>query len=144
MASEQARPIPPPDRLPELRNWRNRLGALLDDFDDYPENLDPEAVNIHDGFVVPAYQVMKTDVAIAVGKRWDDKGREDLRRKYRFIATKWTTYKSALEVLALASEGSIAHVDAMERMEGPRSGYLDALFDFYEVFSATLDSLFPP
>jgi len=49
-----------------------------------------------------------------------------------------------LVVLGRTAEGSTAHVDAMERLEDPRSGFLDALLAFYEEFSATLGFLFPP
>jgi hypothetical protein len=137
-------PLPPPARLFELRDWKNRMEVLLENFDDHPENLDPEAANIQTGFVIPAYQVMKTDVAKASGQLWDNEDRKEFRRTYQTVAKKWPTYKSALAVLDRAPEGSTVYVDAMERLEEPRSGYIEALLGFYEVFSATLDSLFPP
>jgi hypothetical protein len=126
-----------------MRDWKARLEVLLEDFDDHPENLDSEAANIHTGLVVPAYQAMKTDVAKASGQLWNNDCRRDFRNKYQAAATKWTTYKAALVLLGRTSEGSRAHVDAMERLEEPRSGYIDALLSFYEEFSATLDFLFP-
>jgi len=67
-----------PARLSDLQDWKVRLEVLLEDFDDHPENLDPEAANIQTGLVIPTYQVMKTDVAKASGQLWDNDSRQDV------------------------------------------------------------------
>lgn len=136
-------PIPPPASLPDLLNIEMRLGALLDVVDVYPENLDSQAVDVHTGFVIPAYEAMKGEVATACGQSWDNDGRKRYRTKYQDIASKWLAYKAGLAVLARAPEGSTANVDAMMWLEEPRRSYIEALFNFYHEFSSTLRSLFP-
>lgn len=136
-------PIPPPKCLRRLLDIEMRLNALLEVVDVYPQNLDPEAVDVHTGFVIPAYEAMKGEVARACGQRWDNDGRKGFRTKYQDIASKWLAYKAGLAVLARAPEGSTANVDAMRWLEEPRRSYIDALFNFYDEFSATLRSLFP-
>jgi hypothetical protein len=136
-------PIPLPESLPGLLDVETRLDALLEVIDVHLENLDSQAVYVHTGLVIPAYEAMKSDVAQACGKRWSNDRRKQFRTTYHDVASKWMAYKAALAVLNLAPEGSTANVDAMIRLEIPRRGYIEALSDFYDEFSATLRFLFP-
>jgi hypothetical protein len=138
-------PIPHPGSLPKLHDCKTRLSALLEVIDIHPESLDVQANDVHTEFVIPAYELMKTDVAKACGPRWETRDRRRFRETYQAAARKWPAYNAALAVLEQAQEhGMSAVVDAMVQLEEPRSGYIDALLSFYEEFSDTLDLFFPP
>jgi hypothetical protein len=138
-------PIPPPASLPELQNCKTRLLALLDAIDVQPESLDSQANYVHTDLVIPAYILMKTDVAMACKSRWDNDGRQRFRDTYHAAADEWSAYEPALVALQLVPQhDQSAVVDAKVQLRKPRRGYIDALSDFCNEFSATLDFLFPP
>jgi hypothetical protein len=138
-------PIPHPDSLPKLRDCKTRLSVLLEVIDIHPESLDLQANDVHTELVIPAYELMKTEVAKACGPRWDTRDRRRFRETYQTAAKKWPAYDAALTALELGRDhGMSVVVDAMVQLEEPRSGYIDALLTFYEEFSDTLDLFFPP
>jgi hypothetical protein len=138
-------PIPEPDSLPTLRDCKTRLSALLEVIDVHPQNLDSQANDVHTGFVIPAYELMKTDVAKACGSRWDTRDRQRFRDAFKTAADEWSAYEPALVALDLAREhDQSAVVDAMVQLRKPRRSYIDALLGFYNEFSSTLDLFFPP
>jgi hypothetical protein len=137
-------PTPPPKWLLDLQDYKARLKSVLEVIEVQPEELDQEAVNVHTGFVIPAYKTMTTNMSEACGKRWDDDGRQRFRTKFDDAITKWPAYKGGLAVLALAPKVSTAEVDALMWLEKPRRSYIETLVTFYGEFSDTLNFLFPP
>jgi hypothetical protein len=137
-------PIPHPSCLPELRNCQQPLSILLPEIDVVPDSLDPQAGLVHDKLVVRVYNLMRTEVAHACGERWEEHDRQRFRESYQAVAQKWPAYREALAELARVRDGGVSVVDAMVRLEGPRSAYISALWNFYGEFSGTLDFFFPP
>ena len=135
---------PPPPYVTKLRDLKARLSALLEDFDISPDSLDVQANEIHQGIVMEAYKLMRTEVAQACGLHWVERDRQRFGDTYHAAANKWPTYRQALDELDWARKNSTSQVDEMTRLEGPRSGYIDALLSFYKEFSGTLDYFFPP
>jgi hypothetical protein len=141
-SNDAQQPIPHPACLPELRDRRTRLSAVLEEIEVRPDSLDSQASHVHDQFVMGVYELMRTEVAQACGSRWDIRDRRRLRDTYHAAANKWPTYREALvELEGVRGQGRTV-VDAMGRLEGPRSGYIYALLNFYDEFSATLDVFF--
>jgi hypothetical protein len=136
-------PIPEPASLPTLRDCKTRLSDLLEVIDVHPQNLDSQANYVHTEFVIPAYELMKTDVANACKSRWKTRDRQRFRDAYHTAADEWPAYEAALAALEQAHEDDpSAVVDAMMQLRKPRRGYIDALLGFYDEFSATLDLYF--
>jgi hypothetical protein len=136
-------PIPPPECLPDLLNIEMRLAALRQELDDVPQSLDSQAAEVHTALVVPAYKAMKTDVANACGRRWNDDSRQDFRDAYQAAADWWPSYEAALAELDRARSRGLSTVEALNTLKNPRRGYIDALFSFYDKLYGTLKFFFP-
>ena len=136
--------VPHPDCLPVLRDCQARLSDLLKEIDVRPDLLDSQADNVHEELVIGVYELMRTEVARVCGQRWDRRNRQRFGDRYHAVANKWPTYKVALAELKRARRQGGSLVEPMERLEGPRSGYIWALSCFYDEFSTTLRFFFPP
>jgi hypothetical protein len=134
-------PIPP--SLPTLRNCESRLSDLLEDIDIDPESLDELAPSVHKDLVMGAYKLMRTEVAQTCGSRWDPRDKRRFNDCYHGVANKWPAYRQALHELKVVRDSGRSQVDALVRLEGPRSGYIYWLSSFYDEFSAVLDVFFP-
>jgi hypothetical protein len=128
----------------KLRNCRGRLFGLLEVIDIRPDRLDPQADTVHENLVIPVYELMSTEVAYACGSLWAADGQQRFGDFYHDTANKWPAYREALAELKGVRDKNMSVVDAMVKLEGPRSAYIAALLSFYIEFSATLDFFFPP
>lgn len=126
--------------LPELRDRKRRLSVLLEEIDMRPDGLDVMARDVHETLVMPAYELMHTEAAKALGSQWGKRDQDRFGDTYHAAASKWPAYREALR----QSRGhGTSTDDAMVRLEGPRSAYIAALSGFYDAFSSTLDIFFP-
>jgi hypothetical protein len=140
---EPQEPIPL-NGLPMLRKYQSDLSTLLEEIDMRPDRLDLRANDFHERLVMPAYELMRTEVVQEHGSSWDTLHRRRFGDIYRTVASKWPAYREALGELEQARQRGMSINDAMMRLEGPRSGYITALMSFYDEFSDTLNFFFPP
>ena len=125
--------------LPELRESRRRFSILLEMIDMNPDSLDPQASDIHERLVMPAYESMRTERE----PRWNAPSRRRFADTYRVVANKWPAYREALAELERARHLGVSVNDAMVRLERPRNDYITAMLTFYGEFTHILDFFFP-
>jgi len=135
-------PRPGPGNLCSLRDWDNRLAVLVRDIEVRPDNLDAQAVNVHNEIVVKAYTLLCDEVE-RCGKPWDARARKRFKDSYSGTANKWPAYREALAELRLARDRRRSAVSPMTRLARPRSTYITALSRFQREFSQTLGFFFP-
>ena len=108
-----------------------------------PDKLDVKAREMHEEIVVSAYKFMNTEVAQVCGARWPKLEQLRFRNNYNEVADNWPAYQVGLAELELIRSQGGSRVDAMRRLKAPRRDYINALEEFYEIFSSTLNSFFP-
>jgi hypothetical protein len=133
-----------PPCLPALRDYEKRISDLFAEIRYAPDKLDVKAGEVHEKIVVSAYRFMNTEVAQACGARWAKLEQLRFRNIYNEVADNWSAYQVGLAELELIRNQGGSRVDAMRRLKAPRRDYINALEVFYEVFSGTLNSFFPP
>jgi hypothetical protein len=136
--ADSLRPASRPGSLRTLLDYECRLAIIVEEIAARPERLDDNAVEVHEGIVLKAYELVRRDFDSAYGAQWDSRARRKFFSTYTAAASMWPAYHQALKELESA-RGRRSLVPSMRRLAAPRRSYITALSKFHGELRVTLN-----